>query len=94
MNFLDKYPDLLTAKQIAEILKVKVNLVYGMCGLIKIRIGKGRGLIRFRKIDLINYIKSREEEAVDINENQKKERHWKVGVSTLLSWKELQKLRL
>ena len=94
MIFLDTYPELLTVNQIAEILKVKANMVYGMCGLIKIRIGKGRGLIRYRKNDLINYIKSREEEAIDINENQKKERHWKVGISTLLPWKELQKLRL
>ena len=58
MNFLDKYPELLTVNQIAEILKVKVNMVYRLSGLVKIRIGKGRGLIRYRKIDLINYIKS------------------------------------
>ena len=94
MNFLDKYPDILTVNQIAEILRVKVNTVYGMCGLIKIRIGKGRGLIRYRKSDLINYIKSKEEREISINENQKKERHGKVGVSTLLPWKELQKLRV
>jgi hypothetical protein len=94
MNFLDAYPDILTVNQLAEILRVKINMVYRLPGLIKIRIGQGRGLIRYRKIDLINYIKSREEEGLICNENQKKERNWKVGVSALLPWKELQKLRL
>jgi hypothetical protein len=92
MNFLDTYPDILTVDDIAEILKVKVNTVYRLYGLVKIRIGKGRGLIRYRKSDLINYIKSKEEEVNIVNANQKKERHWKVGVSTLLPRKELQKL--
>jgi hypothetical protein len=93
MNFLDKYPDLLTVDQIAEILKVKVNMVYGLCGLIKIRIGKGRGLIRYRKIDLIKYIKSREEE-VNLDANKKTERYRKVGLSDMFSWKEIQAIRL
>jgi hypothetical protein len=93
MNFLDKYPDLLTVDQIAEILKVKVNMVYRLCGLVKIRIGKGRGLIRYRKIDLINYIKSREEE-VNLDANKKKERYRKVGLSDMLSLKQVQALRL
>jgi len=77
MDFLDKYPDLLTVNQIAEILKVKINMVYGLRGIAKIRIGQGRGLIRYRKIDLINYIKSREEE-VNFDANKKTERHRKV----------------
>lgn len=94
MNFLDTHPDILTVNQIADILKVKVNMVYRLTDLIKIRIGRGRGLIRYRKVDLINYIKSREEREVIVNANQKTERKRKVGISTLLSWKELQKLRL
>jgi hypothetical protein len=94
MNFLDKYPDLLTVNQIAEILNVNVNMVYRLPDLIKIRIGQGRGLTRCRKIDLINYLKSREDDGGIFNENKKKERHGKMGLSTLLPWKELQKLRL
>jgi hypothetical protein len=93
MNFLDKYPELLTVNQIAEILKVKINMVYALTGLVKIRIGNGRGLIRYRKIDLINYIKSREEE-VNFNANKKTERYRKVGLSDMFSWKEVQALRL
>jgi hypothetical protein len=93
MKFLDKYPDLLTVDQIAEILTVKVNMVYALTDLIKIRIGKGRGLIRYRKIDLINYIKSREEK-VNLDANKKKERYRKVGLSDMLSLKQVQALRL
>ena len=94
MSFLDTYPELLTVEEIAEILKVKINMIYGLRGLVKFRIGQGRGLIRCRKNDLIDYIKSREEKGGIVNENQKKERHWKMGLSTLLPWKELQKLRI
>jgi hypothetical protein len=93
MNFLDKYPDLLTVNQIAEILKVKINMVYGLRDLLKIRIGQGRGLIRYRKIDLINYIKSREEE-VNLYANKKTERYRKVGLSDMFSWKEVQGIRM
>ena len=89
MNFLDTYPDILTVDQLAEILKVKVNMVYRLSGLVKIRIGKGRGLIRYRKIDLINYIRSREEE-VNLDANKKKERYRQVGLSDMLSLKEVQ----
>ena len=94
MNFLDSYPDILTVKQIAKILKVKVNMIYGLCGLVRIRIGKGKGRIRYKKNDLINYIESRKEEVVIFDENQKTERKRKVGISALLPWKELQTLRL
>ena len=94
MNFLDKYPDLLTVDQIAEILTLKPQTIYELHGLVRIRIGQGRGLIRYRKIDLINYIKSREEEEINLGANQKTERQRKVGVSPLLPWKELQTVRL
>ena len=95
MNFLDTYPDeLLTVNQIAVILGVTVNTVYGLPDLVKIRIGKGRGRIRYRKNDVINYIKSKEEEVNIVNANQKKERHSKMGLSALLSRKELQELRM
>ena len=39
MNFLDKYPDLLTVDQIAEILTLKPQTVYGLRGLKRIRVG-------------------------------------------------------
>ena len=94
MNFLDTYPDLLTVSQIAEILRIKANTVYRLKELVKSRIGKGRGLIRCKKNDLISYIDSRKEEVVISNENQKKERHWKMGLSALLPRKELQELRM
>jgi len=93
MDFLDKYPDLLTVSQIAEILNLKINTVYRLRDLVKIRIGQGRGLIRYRKIDLINYIRSREEE-VNFDANKKTERYRKVGLSDLFSWKEVQAIRL
>jgi hypothetical protein len=94
MDFLDKYPDLLTVDQLAEILKLKPQTVYELNGLVRIRIGQGRGLIRYRKIDLINYIKSREEEEVNIDANQKTERYRKVGLSDMHSWKEIQAIRM
>ncbi|MCX5850223.1 MAG: helix-turn-helix domain-containing protein [Deltaproteobacteria bacterium] len=93
MNFLDTYPEILTVDQIAEILKVEINMVYRLSGLVKIRIGKGRGLIRYRKIDLVNYIKSREED-VNLNANKKTERYRKVGLSDMFSWKEIKTIRL
>ena len=93
MNFLDTYPEILTVNQIAEILGITVNMVYGLSDLVKIRIGKGRGLIRYRKIDLINYIRSREEE-FNLDENKKTERYRKVGLSDMLSLKQVQALRL
>jgi hypothetical protein len=93
MSFLDTYPELLTVEEIAEILKVKINMIYGLRGLVKIRIGKGRGLIRYRKIDLIKYLKSREEE-VNFDANKKTERYRKVGLSDMFSWKEIQAIRL
>lgn len=93
MNFLDKYPEILTVNQIAEILSVKINTVYSLSGLVKFRICKGRGRIRFRKDDLISYIKSREEE-VNFDANKKTERYRKVGLSDMLSLKEVQAIRM
>lgn len=94
MNFLDIYPEILTVEQIAEILRIKVNHVYRLTGLVRIRVGQGRGVIRFRKIDLVNYLKSKEEEVSNIDDSQEKERHRKVGVSTLRAWKKFQEIRL
>ena len=94
MNILEAYPEILTVAQIAEILRIKASKVYRLTGLVRIRIGQGRGVIRFRKIDLIGYLKSKEEEVINLNENQKAERNRKVGISTLLPWKELQKIRM
>jgi hypothetical protein len=93
MNFLDKYPEILTVKHIAEIFEVKINMVYTLTDLVKIRIGKGRGLIRYRKIDIINYMKSREEK-INQDANKKTERHRKMGLPDMLSWKEVQAIRM
>jgi hypothetical protein len=94
MNFLDQYNELLTVNEVAEILKVKANGIYGLHGLVKIRIGQGRGLIRYRKIDLINYIKSREEQGGNVDANQKEERHRKMGLPDLFTWKKVQTIWL
>lgn len=94
MDFLDKYPDLLTVKQVAEILRLTPSTVYRLWGLVKTRVANGRGLIRYRKIDLIEYIESREEQGGNVDANQKKERHRKMGLPNLLTWREVQTIWL
>ena len=94
MNFLEKYPDILTVNHIAEILGMKPDTIYRMKGLERVRIGNGRGMIRYRKIDLESYIISRVEVEVNIDANQKKERYRKVGISDLLTWQEIQAIRM
>jgi hypothetical protein len=93
MNFLDKYPDLLTVNQVAEILILKPQTIYGLRGLKRTRVGNGQGMIRFKKTDFIDYINSGMEE-VNLDANKKKERHWKVGLSDMFSWKEVQAIRM
>ena len=93
MNFLDKYPDLLTVDQVAEILTLKPQTVYGLRSLKRTRVGNGRCMIRFKKTDFIDYINSGMEE-VNLDANQKKERYRKVGLSDMHSWKKIQAIRM
>ncbi len=90
MNSLDDCPDLLTVKEVAEILRLKENTIYRLQGLRKTRIGNGRGMIRYRKKDLISYINAGASEEVKNDAHQKTQRHRKVGLPTLLRWEELQ----
>ena len=93
-NLLDRYPDLMTKEEVAEVLRFKASMVHRI-GLRKTRIGNGRGVIRYRKEDVNEYINSRvEEEEVMKGAGQQKERYRKMGVPSLVSWSELQKARL
>src|SRR4030043_1977230 len=94
MSSLEKYPDVMTKEEVAEVLRFKPSMVHRI-GLRKTRPGNGRGRIRYRKQDVIDYINSRvEREEVIKNAHQQKERNRKMGVSSLVSWEELQKARL
>jgi hypothetical protein len=91
---LEEYPDLMTKDEVAKVLRVQPSMVHRI-GLRKTRIGNGRGKIRYRKEDVIDYINSRvEEKEVIKSASKQKERYRKMGVSSLLPWKELQKARL
>ena len=59
-NLLEKYPDLMTKEEVAEVLRFKPSMVHRI-GLRKTRPGNGRGLIRYRKQDVIDYINSKVE---------------------------------
>ena len=88
---LDEYPDLMTKEEVAEVLRCKPSMVHRI-GLTKTRIGNGRGMILYRKQDVIDYINSKvEREEVMKVAGESKERHRKMGVSSLVSWEELQK---
>jgi len=90
-NWLEEYPDLMTKEEVAKVLRFKPSMVHRI-GLRKTRIGNGRGIIRYRKQDVVDYINSKvEREGVIKNAYQQKERHRKMGVSSLISWDELQK---
>jgi hypothetical protein len=93
-NLLDRCEELMTKEEVAKILRIRVSMVHRI-GLKKTRIGKGRGVIRYRIEDVNEYIFSRvEREEVMKGAGQQKERYRKMGVSPLLSWEELQKARL
>ena len=93
-NWLDKYPDLMTKEEVAEVLRFKPSMVHRI-GLRKTRIGNGRGKVLFRKQDVIDYINSKvEREEVIKSADKQKERYRKMGVSPLVSWEELQKARV
>ena len=94
MDSLANCPDLLTVKEVAEILRLKPNTVYSLRGLRRTHIGNGRGMLRFRKIDVISYINSGVEEEVTLDENQKTERYPEMGLRDLISWEEIQEERM
>ena len=90
---MDDDLELLTVAEVAKILSCKLQTVYSLRGLKRVRVGNGRGIIRFKKKDVISYINSGVEE-IDHDENKKTQRNRQVGVSTLLPWEELQKIRM
>jgi hypothetical protein len=95
MNSLDNYPDLMKKEEVAEVLRCKPSMVNRLIGLKKTRIGNGRGKIVYRKQDVIDYINSKVERGEVIKSADKqKERYRKMGVSSLISWDELQKTRM
>lgn len=92
---VEEYPDLMTPREVAEVLRCRPSMVHRLIGLRKTRIGNGRGKVLYRKQDVTEYINSKvETEEVIKSAVQQKERHRKMGVSSLLSWEELQKARL
>ena len=93
-NLLDECAELMTKEEVAKILRIRASMVHRI-GLKKTRIGNGRGVIRYRKEDVNEYISSRvEREEVIKSADKQKERYRKMGVSSLLSWEELQKTRV
>ena len=96
MKSLAEYPDLMTAQEVAQLLRLSLNTVYSLQGLRKMRLGNGgRGIIRFKKEDVLLFLnKSMEDQGESCNAGDKKERYRKMGVPSLLSWKELQAARL
>src|SRR4030042_615353 len=94
-NWLDKYPDLMTKEEVSRVLRHKPSMVARLAGLRKTRIGNGRGMILYRKQDVIDYINSKvEREEVIKSADKQKERYREMGVSPLVSWEELQKARV
>lgn len=92
---MNEYPELMTKEEVARVLRCRPSMVPRFVGLKKTRIGNGRGKIVYRKQDVKEYIDSKvEREEVIKNAHQQKERYRKMGVSSLLPWKELQKARV
>ncbi len=82
----DKYPDLMTKEEVAEVLRCAPSMVPRLNGLKKTRVGNGRGKILYQQEDLLNYISSKvEREEVTKGAGQQEERYRKMGISTLLS---------
>jgi hypothetical protein len=93
-NLLDRCEELMTKEEIAKILRIKPSMVHRI-GIRKTRPGNGRGVIRYREEDVIEYINSKVEKKEVIKSAYKQEeRHRKMEVSSLVSWEELQKARL
>ena len=92
---MNEYPELMTKEEVARILRCRPSMVPRFVGLKKTRIGNGRGKIVYRKQDVKEYIDSKvERKGVIESACESKERCRKMGVSSLLSWEELQKARL
>ena len=95
MFCLDKYPDPMNKYEVAEVLRCKPLTVSRIKGLRKTFLLNGRKGFGYRKQDVIDYINSRVEwEEVIKVASHEKERHREMGISSLLSWEELQKARL
>jgi hypothetical protein len=93
-EWLEEYPVLMTKEEVGEVLRFKPSMVPRI-GLRKTRPGNGRGRVRYRKQDVIDYINSRvEREEVIKGASKQKERNRKMGISSLLPWEELQKARV
>ncbi|MGO9014851.1 MAG: hypothetical protein ACLQF0_07710 [Dissulfurispiraceae bacterium] len=92
MQQLDKYPDLMTPGEVAEVLGCRPVTVPRLRGLMKAYVLNGRKKFKYRKQDVIDYINSKVEkrEVIEIASKQKKG-HRKMGLPTLLPWEELQK---
>ncbi len=92
---LEEYADLMTKEEVAAVLRCAPSMVPRLKGLKKTRIGNGRGKVLFRKQDVIEYIHSKvEKEEVVRDAGEPKKRYKEMGVSSLVSWEELQKARV
>ena len=86
---------LLTAKQVAECLQIKPRAVRDL-GIPAVRIGKGRGVLRYREEDIEAYVNLRVEyQGIgESNERRIQRRSGQVGLSLLPSRRMLQAVRL
>jgi hypothetical protein len=91
LSSLDKYPDLMTKEEVAEVLRLKPVTIPRLKGLKKDFVANGRKNFLYRKQDVIDYINSNiEKEVIDFASKQKKG-YRKMGIPSLLPWEELQK---
>jgi hypothetical protein len=92
MQQLEKYPDLMTPEEVAEVLGCKPVTVPRLKGLRKAYVLNGRKKFKYRKEDVVDYINSKVERKEVISDASKQEKgHRKVGIPSLLPWEELQK---
>lgn len=94
MNSMVDDLDILTVDQVAEIFGKKHNTVLSWTGLRKTRIGNGRGMVYYRKIDVISYMNAGAASGGKGNADQQTKRYREVGISGLISWKEVQTIRV
>jgi hypothetical protein len=95
MFSLDKYHNPMSKEEVAEVLRCKPATVPRLKGLKKTYVMNGGKGFVYRKQDVIDYINSKvQREEVIKDACNKEERHGKVGIPSLLSWKELQKARV
>ena len=92
---LSKYSDPMIKEEVAEVLRCKPGTVPRIKGLKKTFLLNGQKGFGYRKQDVEDYINSKvEKEEVIKDAGSEKERHRKMGISSLLSWDELQKAHL